>query len=188
MFAHLCQPLLPERIRGGWRQRLNTPPPAAPLPPPKAALRHLRNWGDGKCSAQSLIAHMSDLVDDGEAKHPMVHRLAQVDDSRGLVRSLECCGLAASIVSVPAGRPVSSIVKPSYLLNMLYDLSPDKFAEALGCADEDLLRGFWTELLPKSPELRAHPVFRTTNAADWSNIVPVTIHEDAGPVHQKAVM
>ena len=106
MFATLCHPLVSERPRGGWRQRLNAVAAANPLPlPPRNALRHLRNWGDGRSSSKEVIANMKDLVLDGST-HPMVHRIAQLNDVKGLVRLLETCGMADCIADLPPGSIV----------------------------------------------------------------------------------
>ena len=180
MFATFCHPLVAPRRRGGWRQQLDRDSPG-PLPlPPRAALRHLRNWGDGRCSSREVIANMKDLVLDGTA-HPMVHRIAQLNDARGLLTLLEDCGIAEPIAELPPGGLVKQIMKPSSLLARLHDFCPQRFIESLGCGDEDLLAGFWQELLPKAPELREHPAFRGTAYTDWAKIVPCTLHEDAGP-------
>ena len=133
-----------------------------------------------------MIAHMDDAVRDGEVKHPMVHRLARVtaDPARGLMSLMDECGFGAAISSVP-GPLVSDMCLPSSILNLLHDHFPNKLPELLGCADEELLAGFWEQLLPKHPELRASPWFRNTSSSDWGRIVPCTIHEDAGPYTKK---
>ena len=138
-------------------------------------------------SAKQLVAHMNDLVRDGEVKNPMVHRLAKVagTPSEGISKLMTDCGFANLISEVPGGSLAKHFVRPSALLHFLYSHCPEKLKETMGCSDQDLLEGFWKELLPMSPELQNLACFRGTRSSDWRCIVPCTIHEDAGPYTKK---
>ena len=172
MFALLCSPLAPHRVRGGWRQQLAAPIPSPPPPPPRQALRHLLKWGDGLQSAIEVGQFMRDAVLDGEIGHPMIHRLGGIlgrDRPGGaaghLLNLMEECGFSSLVTALP-GAVVSHMVKPSTLLRMVIDNFPDRYEQVLGI-DEPNLSEFWQKLLPKSEELRAHPCFQGTGPAEW---------------------
>ena len=191
MFAPLCIPRIQPRVRGGWRQRHDAAARPDPVPPPKSALRHLLNWGDGATPAVELGRHMQDLVDDGEVQHPMVHNLAGILGSQEgsaahrLFGLLERCGFPALISEMP-GPLMTHFVKPSTWLELLHRHFRASFEELLG-ADPDYLADFWAAMLPRSAELRDHPLFQNTTRAEWRHIVPLTLHEDAGPFTKKKV-
>ena len=183
MFAFLCRPLETERHRGGWRQRIAARVATANPGPPRMGLRHLRNWGDGLASAKEVIANMADAVQDGEVKHPMIHRLAKIQGvpAQGLADLMTACGIALPIEKIPGGTLVTDFARPSSLLKLLLDNYPAKFEQALGCDDQELLAGFWQELLRRAPEVRNLAWCRGTTYDDWKRMVPLTMHEDAGP-------
>ena len=191
MFARLCAQINPTRYHGGWRMQLEqraADPDPEPLPPPRSALRHLLSWGTGYSSAANVVWHMSDLIADGESTHPMVRRLGALEPgkaTKGFLDLLgEQCGFQALLRDVP-GALVHSICPPSVLLRFLHDKAPTTFLEAMGMDDQEKLAGFWSELLPKSEELRSHRCFAGTSRAQWGRIVPLTLHEDAGPFTKK---
>ena len=80
---------------------------------------------------------------------------------------------------------MTEFARPSYLLRMLHEKFPARFGEILGLGDEAKLSDFWGRMLPNSIELRSHPCFRGTGPANWTRIVPLTLHEDAGPYSKK---
>ena len=133
---------------------------------------------------------MRDAIRDGEVTHPMVHRIGNVAQSqpgaaaRGLLGLMEQCAVDRVICSLP-GPTVTEFVRSSYLLRMLHEKFPARFGEILGLGDEAKLSDFWGRMLPNSIELRSHPCFRGTGPADWKRIVPLTLHEDAGPYSKK---
>ena len=74
---------------------------------------------------------MKDLVLDGSA-HLMVHRIAQLNDARGLLRLLEGCGISDPIVAMPPGSQVKHFVKPSNLFAILHDFVQRSLSHPLG--------------------------------------------------------
>ena len=190
MFSALCRPLDngPQR-RGGFRQRLAQPLPVAARPS-RAALGHLLDWGEGSTSARQMVRHLNNIVADGETRHPMILRLAAAgegDNARGsaahgVARLMEQCGFARLITAIP-NAPVSHMCLPSSLMTCLHAHFPQKLAEVLG-ADRNVFGRFWAGMR-RDPHFTAfvngHDVLRTFGQADWARLVPVTIHEDAGP-------
>ena len=190
MFSPLCVPLFGERLRGGWRQTLDAASQSFVRPPPLVALGHLLDWGDGAVSAMHIGRHFQYNVLDGEVTHPMVHRLAAISSdressgnaARKLADLMDTCGFG-DLISEGEGRLVTHMVLPSRLIEMLQTKFPTKFATLLGAA-ESKLQTFWSRF-------RAHPDFQKHVASfpalahlqehDWSKMVPLTFHEDAGP-------
>ena len=190
MFSFLCRPL-PGGVQpyGGWRQRLAQPVPAV-WAPSFAALGQLQDWGDGIASAKQVCRHLSNYVRDGETLHPMIHRI--VDNCRGdvnsgvaaqgLVTLVERCGFDR-LVSPVDNSYCSHLCLPSALLKCIYDHYPQKFADILG-ARPDVLEDYWNHMMRDQhwqDHVRNHPVLRTFTAAKWRQVIPIAIHEDAGP-------
>ena len=86
MLLPICWPLVEPALRGGWRQRREQRAAADVhvRPPPRMALNHLRDWGEGLISARKLVCNMDDAVQDGEVTHPMIHRLAAAATRQGV--------------------------------------------------------------------------------------------------------
>ena len=189
MWGTLCAPLQAIRARGGWRQRLglegDVPTPA----PSRLALGHLQAWGDGDCSSAQLVWHLRHALEDG-MQHPMVQRLARCGgdnptNSRaaiGLVSLVETCGFGDVMTDVH-GDVVQKVVLPSSLLALLHTRFSHKFDMLLG-TEPGRLERFWGTLRAHSDfaaHVRDNPVLRSLGPEDWKTLVPLTIHEDAGP-------
>ena len=79
-------------------------------------------------------------------------------------------------------------VPPSRLSSLLHDRCHDSFVEVLG-ADEAKLGPCWAELR-RSPEFAEHvwatPFLRRLDASAWRRVIPLTLHEDAGPFSKRS--
>lgn len=195
MFSPLCRPLVAPRYRGGWRQQAKAKAAAAPAdrPPPRQALSHLLDWGDGVQSARKMVGHMADAVEDGEVTHPMVHRLAGPGADCTAANAARCvfgmmreCGFCELITEIRTPL-VSHCVLPSSMLKHIYEQYPQVFATTVG-ADCDKVRSFWATFRG-TPEaatfLAGHPLLQGMAARDWQYLIPLTVHEDAGPYAKK---
>jgi hypothetical protein len=95
---------------------------------------------------------------------------------------LQTCAYTSVIEELP-GQLVTHIIRPSRLLDLLYSRYPNEFTGLVG-ADPTKLGHFWKEMR-KSPEFAAHvartPFLRDLDADSWMYMVPLSIHEDAGP-------
>ena len=197
MFAPLCVPRGPRRAaRGGWRQRYQAYPEGELRPAPLLALGHLLKWGEGVQCARQLVWHMSHAIDDGEVTHPMVHnlgRLASTSQSgsvaRTLLRVLEPCGFSSIIRENPPGGVVTHWIPPSRMLGFLHARFPDRVCELLGL-NEDALGDFWVRFRRGCPEADAHLATHRALAGlsrdDFRRVVPLAIHEDAGPFTKRS--
>ena len=166
-------------------------------PAPLAALGQLLDWGDGLVSAQHVGRHMQYAVDDGDTNHPMIHRLARIQSeraesgvaARNLMALMEGCGFSDLVSEFP-DQLVNHMVLPSRLLEFFQVRYPRKFATSLG-VDETAIKAFWDNL-------RTHPdfahfahsnsVLRSMHEADWARLVPLTVHEDAGPYTKRSTV
>ena len=197
MFAALCQPLEERHVRGGWRQQLEQGAPDRTRAAPLLALGHLLDWGDGVSSARQVVKHMSHAVLDGEVTHPMVHRLARAamgqpsasGAAQKLLGLMGECGFLDIITEVP-GSLATHMVLPSHLLLCLQARFPDKFLMCLG-VDEHRLETFWAGLRKQrafAAHVAAHTVLQGMGPDEWKRMVPITLHEDAGPfIKRKSV-
>ena len=191
MFTRLCVPLDYQPPRGGWRQRLHHAPAQA-RPAPLQALGQLRDWGDGLLSAHQVAAHMLQGVRDGEITHPMVHRLGRLlqnqQDARGIAQRLadmlgECGFDGYMDDTTDPGNIAKTVIYPSQMIRFLRERFPGRFGEILG-VDENVLGEFWDGLraCPAAAEhLRQIPGLQNLRPTDWRRVVPLTVHEDAGP-------
>ena len=193
MFSPLCVPLQAPVVRGGWRQQIEHDQFREIRPPPLAALSLLLEWGDGLSSALRLAKHMQYAVEDAEVTHPMIHRLGRVASNpttsaarRSLMALLSQCGFDDLLQEIP-GSLVNHVVLPSSLLRFLCDRFPEAFRRFLG-ADERRLKDFW-QSFRLHPDVDAHicshPALKTCDSQIWKRVVPLTIHEDAGPFSKK---
>ena len=99
-----------------------------------------------------------------------------------MVRLMEQCGFGRLITEVAAAT-ATHLCMPSTLLRCLHEQAPRKLAETLG-ADRGVFERFWAGMR-RDPHVTAfvngHAVLRTFDPAEWARLVPVTLHEDAGP-------
>ena len=191
MFAPLCFPLVTHARRGGWRQNLGQAGAQAPRAPSRQALGLLKEWGDGFLSARQVCWHSWLAVQDGEVTHPMLHRLASLYDptnphkgvSNRLLSLLEGAALDSCIVPT-GGTIVSHMVSPFRLVETLHAQWPGRFSALLGIDEAAILR-FWTDMRTSAPdefaEIRGRPGMRDLQPNQLGKVVPLTLHEDAGP-------
>ena len=186
MFEPLCAPIDPPRPpRGGWRQQLGQAAAARLPAPSRIALGHLREWGDGFESSSKFGWHLHNAVMD-DVKHPMVLRLANCykeESTNGrtaeqLLRELEQAGLDHPIISVP-GTVISHIVSPREIIRLLALRYEKRCCSILGIG-EAALAHFWGHLRSKCA-MPDHPALRGLAEEEWQTVVPITLHEDAGP-------
>ena len=195
MFGLLCRPFRVDAPRGGFRQRLARPAPA-PEPVSDSVLGHLQDWGDGYSSAQHVLRHLrNDLNDDRRLGRPSNAMLRRVVESggaggpnaggaaaHGLVTMMEECGFGRMITPLDNAL-ASHVVLPSALLRCIHERHPQKFTEILGAREADLGQ-FWAGMLQDAEwaaHVREHRTLRDFGPADWRRVVPVTLFEDAGP-------
>ena len=191
MLSKLWAPLPRKRARGGWRQRQRQ------LEIDEAedrtssisylAAGHLLDWCDGLESASKLRFHMHNAIKDG-FHHPMITRLSDISVESdqhchaGLCALLDTCEISDLITEMPAGGLVTHIVLPSTMLKMLHSAHPRQFERHLG-ATKHVLEAFWkgftANLRRQGEELSE--ALRSVNPADYNRLVPLTVHEDAGP-------
>lgn len=181
------------QARGGWRQRaqidLGRAPPEEQVQVSFLATGHLLQWADGHLSAKALKLHLLDAVRDG-CEHVMVSRLSQIggpnpgtgNAARALLSMVEELPLAKIIDEVQAGD-VTHLVRPSKLLDILRTYYPRSFRQRLG-ADEQTLTDFW-QAFRSTPEgldrTARHPHLNAITADGWRRVIPISVHEDAGP-------
>jgi len=197
MLAPLWAPLNAgrKRRRGGWRQRLARDDDDADeiFDMSNLAAGHLLSWCDGIQSAAELQRHMADAVSDG-FNHPMVTRLAKIGGSSarrtsqhchdGLVNLLEVCGVNRCLTVLPAPSAVTHIILPSTLIRMMAQDYPTVFKARFG-ATQRRVSMFWQQFFDRDINRRwtaDHAALRGKSLEDLRRCIPITIHEDAGPV------
>ena len=155
----------------------------------KLASRQLLLWADGELSAARLQQTMQDAIDDGLA-HPMVLRMSQVGQAQhahhGFMDMLTRHTAALDNISPIAGAvgdAASHILLPSTILRSLSRFYPGEFRRRLG-ADRGLLESFWGQY--KQRWLAVHPILNTMTRDQLAYTIPLTIHEDAGPITKKS--
>ena len=186
MFSFLCQPHDVEPTRGGWRQKLSAHAKQAPFALSRIGSGHLIDWADGLSSARQLATHCWRAKQDG-VRHPMVDRLAGIapnpDVTRGVASSLvgllEEAGIGDCISRVRS-QTITHMISPVRVLDTLQLYWPTHFRRLWGIDSDSIdLANFWAHLRTKDPFLAAHPLL--TDVVDWSRVIPLTVHEDAGP-------
>jgi len=188
--SRLWAPLQPRKRRrqGGWRQQIRRGGEEAgdePTGPSYLAMGQLVAWSDGLSSAAALQRQMSYAVRDG-LRHPMVERFANVAPDQhshaGVMSVLAEAGIADLVTRVPVGG-VTSVILPSTYVQVLRKHYPREFRLRLG-AEPAKVDAFWNNWFA-SPARRAfadqHDVLRGLDAQGARGMVPLTIHEDAGP-------
>ena len=144
-------------------------------------------------STRQVCWHMHLAVQDGECTHPMVHRLSQLYNPRrsssgiatNLVNLLEECEVSTSIVELPPGCICTHMVSPYRILQSLSVRQPADFPRIMGLRVE-LNRRFWEILKEQDLASFAHikasiPSLQDLRAEQWGKVVPISLHEDAGP-------
>jgi len=139
--------------------------------------------------ALGRLASASGTQVQDEVSHPMVHRLAGIYNptsssdacAQKLVKILDDGGLSGAIMET-TGSVISHMVSPVRVLNVLHSRFPDGFRTILGL-NEEVLGDFWNRFLPSvaSDGFPHHPALRGLAPQAWRRVVPVCIHEDAGP-------
>ena len=128
--------------------------------------------------------------------HPMVQRLARTsagNSNRDLLQLLRTDTTATDIIrSLPGvvrtdgSVPLHAILASSYI-TCLYKHFPEAFVRRLG-ADAGRVSSFWSQMLAK-PEVAAafaeHPSLSSVHGDKWRHIIPLALHEDAGPISKR---
>ena len=200
MLGGLWQPLavqMRKRRKGGWRQQRDQEELAEAEQQrwniSRLASGLLSSWGDGDASAAQVVKTSQNAVADGLV-HPMVQRLAKLrakqDANRDLLELLRTHTIAVDIVRPIAGAAAHNASTPSHvMLPSSYIVAmqahyPLEFKRALG-ADQGLVSAFWTQMRAR-PETRSalgdHPLLNGLSEDELNCVVPLALHEDAGPV------
>ena len=192
MLSGLWQPLERARraIRGGWRQQLAaSEDDVVETSISRLAGRQLLKWADGEQAATAVQQVCADAISDGMC-HPMVARIAGLgagNHAHGDLTSLlsDLTEVPGLIQAAPgAGSVASHLVLPSRIISSLQRFYPDQFKLRLG-AEPSKLRSFWRGFR-NSPGNRSvfetHHYLRGKTLAELSHVVPLCIHEDAGPM------
>ena len=192
MLSALWAPLrsFKRRRGGGWRQRMGDESEDEPQHSiSRLGGNTLLRWGEGQISAATTVATCQDAIADG-LKHPMVTRVGQLQGSQHAHSELMHM-LRTNTQIIDMIRPIhdpASIAKyylpPSRLIAALHRHHKEQFHERLG-AKPDELRTFW-QGFQRQPHNRAfverHPFLAGMGLDDLSYVVPLAVHEDAGPV------
>ena len=190
MFSSLCRPIEPLPHAGGFRQR-EARPVVPDHVPSRAALGHLLDWGDGATSARQLVRHLSNIIADGETRHPMIRRIVEAGTGgggggvaaealNGLM--LNRCGFANLITEVQ-GAAVTNLCLPSTMLQCIFDKYPRKYHQLMVSSPMPLDQ-FWDTMRKDASfdaYVKAHPVLSRFGRNSWRTLVPVTVFEDSGP-------
>ncbi len=124
----------------------------------------------------------------------MIARLAQVGansanlgGAAGAVLSMmDSCGFGRLVTQLH-GAAATHVCLPSAMIGCIHDSYPQKFQEIFGIHGRNL-GDFWATLRQDpwfESHVRTHGVLRHFNAAQWRRLVPLTVHEDAGPYTKK---
>ena len=186
-----------KRLRGGWRQRARAADAeeldvdAAPEMSNLAAGR-LLSWADGQLSATAVRACMQDAVDDGMT-HPMVVRIASAGgagvaraqhSNNGLITLLGECGVLTCLTPIPPPSKVSTVLLPSTIINIMCTYYPLAFKRHFGAVERSV-GSFWRQFFERPPcreWAASHPALAGKSPADLTRAIPLTLHEDAGPI------
>jgi len=194
LWAPLCQPRKRRRV-GGWRQRAarGEDDEEETFSMSSLAAGHLSSWCDGIQSAAALRRHMADAVSDG-FKHPMVTRFGNLGGGGGrpsgqhchesLVRLLQACGVNRCLTSLPSPSDVSHIILPSTIIKVAAQDYPTLFKKYFG-ANARKVEMFWRGFFESGFNREwaaAHPCLHGKSLEQLRNSIPITIHEDAGPI------
>jgi hypothetical protein len=194
MLHRLWEPIQTEDvfIRGGWRQRAAAAEQRSAdtiVGISQLASRQLLQWADGELSASRLQEVMADAVADG-MQHPMVVRMSGVMASQhahqgfmDLLRANTAVLDDIRPISGAAGGAASHILPPSSIIRCLYQHYPDEFTDRFG-ADPRRVAAFWENMYNRrnSRHLAEYSILRTFSKDDLRYVIPLTIHEDAGPI------
>lgn len=155
----------------------------------KLAGRQLLKWAQGSISAIELHDVCCDAKDDGLA-NPMIERFARLrggqhahEDVMRLVR--ENTPVFDMVDSLGEPNSVAtSVLLPSRVAMSLLRFYPTQFVERLG-ASLSTLRGFWRRFRtqPQNIDFMASsPHLSGLTMAQLTTTIPITLHEDAGPI------
>jgi len=196
MLAQLCSPFRPAVLykprKGGFRQQIQQADSGASQPPPsksKLVLRQILKWCQGDLSALAVHQTCCDGKDGG-FDHPLIHRVAALQGDqhahselmRLLREETEALDLIAP-VTVP-DSVATHVLPPSKVIAAFLKHNPEHFSTTLG-ADAAALRKFWDGF--KSQKANAaffenHNFLKGMSLKQLSNVVPIIVHEDTGPV------
>ena len=185
------------RRRGGWRQQAAAAAAEAAAADDelmsKLASRQLLRWADGEVSASRLQETMQDAVADGLTQR-MVMRMSLVGQGQHAHQGLLAL-LARRTAVLDNIQPIdgatrdaaSHILLPSSILRCLRLHYPEEFRRRLG-ADRGLITSFWDQLCTARNHrwVSEHPILSTMTREQRSMLVPLTLHEDAGPITKKS--
>ena len=169
---------------------------AEPLRKCRKAMRLIHDWSLGSCSAPHLWKHVDHAVldnsQDGIPDHPLLsclHKCANSGSDQNCHRRLlklflDDCSFNNFLSSIDgADSSVTSVIKPSAILQILHRSDPATFSRVMG-ADKSRLEAFWRNLFasPEGQQYKSiHPVLRNKTVEELSSTIPITLHEDAGP-------
>lgn len=193
LWAPLDEPPSAKRRRGGWRQQQHDEAAhgaeQAPVAMSQLASRQLLAWADGDLSAQRLEQVMTDAVADG-LRHPMVGTLSGIGSGHhahhGVMELLRReTAVLDDIRSVPgaAGDGACSVLLPSSIIRRIFKHYPAEFKIRFG-AEQARVKAFWRQLYKRRNRrvLAEHPKLKLLSMQDLQHMLPLTIHEDCGPI------
>jgi hypothetical protein len=200
--ALLCPPRKqPRRIgrQGGWRQRQATEAAAANETPrsddnkdPIGQLGPgmLLDFCDGWLSAYRLCIHMKRASDDG-ASCRVVKALGNIANSSTPYRHCNegvfnfLGGLEIlNIISTIDDSSWTHFIKPTNLMSLMQRHYPREFRLRFG-ADTATVKSFWQMFFSSAKRTQwasEHEFLRGKTVGHLSQCIPITVHQDAGPV------
>ena len=144
------------------------------------------DWSDGGISCVALTRLARACRRDG-VQIPMLSKLADLGTEdylncyKGMKTLLRQGGVHARLTALP-GPLYTQCLLPSIIFRLIAS-KPRLFRLRLG-ANKDNLREFWTNLFstPDGIALRnLHPQLKNKTMDELSRLIPIRIHEDAGP-------
>ena len=121
--------------------------------------------------------------------HPMLFRLSNLGkgtEASDLVSIMCNCGFGTLVSPIDGGN-ITHMIRPSVLLRWLHDRYPEKFRMHIG-ADDERVSEFWNGYMASptgAARVRTHPLLGRLQIRDIHKMVPLTVHEDAGPYSKK---
>ena len=193
MLASLWAPYrAAKRRRGGFRQQLaeGGDGDAASASISRLAGKQMLRWSDGMLSAAGLQDLCLDELKDGGGHPTMAWRMGGLRANQNAQADLlklitEETAALDHIRDMPApGNFVRNILLPSDVVRMLHRFYPQEIRIRLG-GDPARLREFWRQFradLGGRDMMGQHPFLRGLSLPELAYVIPVMLHEDAGPI------
>ena len=143
-------------------------------------------WADGTISAAGLAELCADALEDG-FENPMLQRFGGIRADQhahmDLMKMISELTPALDVVTdLEAGSHVKHILRPSSVVKSLLKYHPQEIGQRLG-GEVPRLLSFWRQFRRANREnLDAHPILGGKSLQELQFYIPVTIHEDAGPI------